>query len=165
MTVKLVKVDSQYTYSWPDGSTEVYKAVIYNVVFSGQSREVLIGFTEREAYGAIRRRVVVFVDGHPEAEFCGTDDYDVTGRLVAIVRGPDRKLMDIDKISVEYVGLPVVEHSTVIARGRKGKAGLVVTECDHDLMIRHALIQSEWRRVRGREHKAPAGYEAGEFEG
>jgi len=144
MAIKLVKVDPQYTYRWPDGSIETYKAVVYNV----QSREVSIGFTQKKAYGTMRGRVVVFVDGYPEAEFCGADDYDITGRLVAVIKRPDGKYMDMNELNEEYVGLPIFDHSTIITKGFKGKVGLVATEYDHDLMIRHALIQSKWRRAR-----------------
>ena len=148
MTIKLTGVIPKYAYKFPDGSTVTYKAVVYDVTLSGQRHEVLIGFAETKVFGTKRRGVVVFVDGHPEAEFVGADDYHVTGRLVAVVRRPDRKYMDVKDLHPEYVGLPVFDHSTFIAKGFKGKAGLVVMECDHDLMIRHALIQTKWRKAR-----------------
>ncbi|MEM2352494.1 MAG: hypothetical protein QXT26_08820, partial [Thermoproteota archaeon] len=113
--------------------------------------EIKIGFTDRVAFGKVRKRVIVFVDDHPEAEFAEADDYDQTGHLVAMIRNPDGKFMDINKVHSEYIGLPVVEHSKCIDKslgGRVGTAALVVTGEDHKIMIRHALIQSKWRGAR-----------------
>ncbi len=150
MPIKFGGVD-RYQYQWPDGTVETYDAVFYDVSFGDRRHSVIIGFTNREAFGRERRRVVIFVDDHPEAEFAGADDYDQTGHLVAMIRRPDGKFMDISSVHSEYAGLPVVEHSSCISRslgGRDGIAALVVTSDDHKTMIKHALIQSKWRGAR-----------------
>lgn len=118
---------------------------------SGTASKILVGFTDRRAFGKVRKRVIVFVDGWPEAGFAGTDDYDKTGHLVAMIKRPDGKFMDINRVHSEYMGLPVVEHTSCIDRslgGRTGTAALIVTSNEHKTMIKHALIQSEWKRAR-----------------
>jgi hypothetical protein len=149
--IRFDHVETKYQYRWPDGSVENYEAVFYDVSFGDRRHRVIIGFTNREAFGRERRRVVIFVDGWPEVEFAGADDYDLTGRLVAMIRRPDGAFMHISSVSSEYAALPVVEHSSCIDRsygGRDGTAALVVTSDDHKTMIKHALIQSKWRRAR-----------------
>lgn len=151
MPIKVTSVRSEYEYRWPDGTVENYDTISYDAVFGDQRHEVMIGFAERRAFGRDRKRVVIFVDGWPEVEFAGADDYDRTGRLVAMIRRPDGKFMDINDVYSEYVGLSVVEHSRCIDRslgGRDGTAALVVTSDDHKAMIRHAFIQSKWRSAR-----------------
>ena len=116
MTIKLVEVDGKYQYTWPDGNKETYNAIIYRAKFGDREGKVVIGFTERVAYKKLRKRVVVFVDGYPEVEFAGTDDYDTTGNLVALIKKPDGKLMRIGEIHSEYSGLSVVDHSSQISK-------------------------------------------------
>lgn len=154
MLVRLVDVKDDYEHRWPDGDVERFKAVFYDVVFEGQRRKVVIGFTERKAFGRRRRRVIVFIDEHPTVEFAGADDYDQLGHLVALIKRPDGKFMKIDEVNlyIEYAGMTVSEHSRFIDKslgGREGAAALVVTEDDHKAMIKHALIQLKWRSEAG----------------
>lgn len=89
---------------------------------------------------------MIFIDGWPEA-----DDYSQTGHLVAMIKKPDGTFMSIKDVHSEYFGLPILDHSSCINKsfgGREGTAALVVTEDDHKTMIRHAIIQSKWRRAR-----------------
>jgi hypothetical protein len=151
MSIKLIDVIKRHVYEWPDGR-EVYNAVVYEVRFHGLKHRVLIGFTKREAFQKNRRRVVVFVDDYPEAEFAGADNYADSGLVVAMIRNPDGKYMKTDDIHSEYYGMPVADHSQYISKdfgGREGTAALIVAEDDHRTMIRHALIQSRWRKARG----------------
>jgi hypothetical protein len=148
MAIKLVGVNKEYTYTWPDGNIEIYNAVIYEAEFGDWKGEIVVGFTEREGYGKLRKRAIVFINGHPEAEFVGTDDYDKTGHLAALIKRPDGKFMRIDEIDRRYAGFNVVNHSSQIREGREGFAALLVSSDDHKTMIQHALIQWEWRRAR-----------------
>lgn len=153
MAIKLVRVRSGYQYHWPDSSIESYEAIVYEADFGDRRHEIVIGFTEREAFKRVRRRVIVFVDGHPEVEFAAADDYDQTGHLISMIRNPDGTFMSINNVHSEYAGLLVVDHSSCIDKslgGRAGTAALVVTSDDHKTMIKHALIQSKWRRARRR---------------
>ncbi len=150
MPIKLRSV-GKYTHTFPDKTTENYDAIFYDAEFGDWRGEIIIGFTYREAYGRSRRRVVVFIDKHPEAEFVGSDDYDKTGHLVALIRRRDGKYMRINGIHPIYAGFNIVNHSSQISKnlgGREGFAALLVTEDDHKTMILHAIIQSTWRRAR-----------------
>ncbi|MEM3641417.1 MAG: hypothetical protein QXH37_05815, partial [Candidatus Bathyarchaeia archaeon] len=144
MPVKFAGI-KRFEYRWPDGSRERYNAIAYDVIFFGLKHNVLVCFTTRKAFGRKRRRVVIFIDGWPEAEFAEADDYSQTGHLVAMIKKPDGTFMSIKDVHSEYFGLPILDHSSCINKsfgGREGTAALVVTEDDHKTMIRHAIIQS-----------------------
>jgi len=94
MPIKFVET-KKFQYCWPKGPVEDYDGIIYDVTFHGEKHIVLIGFTMREAFRKRRRRVVVFIDNKPEAEFAGADDYDQTGHIVAMIKRPDGKFMKI----------------------------------------------------------------------
>jgi predicted transcriptional regulator len=149
MAIKIDRVDENYKHRFPDGNVYTYHAVVYEVRSSDRSYRAVIGFTEKGKYGKLRTIADVFINGHHEAEFVGTDDYDMTGNLVALIKGPDGDFMHIKKIDQRYAGFNVVDHSSQISEGKKGCAALLVSSEDHRTMIQHALIQREWRRARG----------------
>lgn len=158
LLVRLAGVKDRYEHHWPDGSVEEFKVVSYDVVFEDHGHEVMIGFTEREAFGRTRRRVVVFIDGHPIVEFAGADDYEQLGHLIAIIKKPDGKYMRMNEVNlyIEYAGMTVAEHSRFIDKslgGKEGVAALVVTEDDHKAMIRHALTQLKWRKEKHKSER------------
>jgi hypothetical protein len=47
-----------------------------------------IGFGTRTTYGRARKRVVVWIDGQPHAEFVGADDFDRSGEVLAELKVP-----------------------------------------------------------------------------
>ncbi len=49
-----------------------------------------IGFGERYAYGKKRKRVVVWIDGHSEAQFLGAEDFGQSGEVLSEI--PSLKL-------------------------------------------------------------------------
>ena len=79
-----------FTYRWPGGDVEKFTtARVYTVLDRGQQRSVVTAWTEREAWGRMRMRAVIFgARGgslYPWTEFVGTDD----GRFAAGIPDPD----------------------------------------------------------------------------
>jgi hypothetical protein len=83
--VSFLGVKEDFKYKWFD-KTENYTVIQYIVVDDKGRYEVQIGQTEREAYGLNRKRVVVFIEGYPYAEFVAADDFDTTGDLLSEIR-------------------------------------------------------------------------------
>ena len=65
-------VDSgkNYSYTWPDKSREAYPVWIeYDAVAPDGNHRLRIGFGDRPVYDRKRKRVTVWIDGKPHAEF------------------------------------------------------------------------------------------------
>jgi hypothetical protein len=69
-----------FTYRWPDQAETFTSATELVIAIAGTPYQVLIAFCHREAYGSLRRRIVVFVGSSPVAEGVGVDDHHRSGR-------------------------------------------------------------------------------------
>ena len=139
----------QFKFRWPEG-IEVYdNALCFNV--NGDT--YYIAYCMRRAFGSERRRVVVFrVSRRGKtmraiAEFAGTDDWQDTKLVAALVKKPDNKYArpdEIDKIP-EYTPLKdlIKDHGSVIKGGKKGFAALVVREDDYEKILYYAVRRYE----------------------
>ena len=152
-----------YVYCWPpcrsEGDREVFgKAYCFEVDVNGRWLRFLVAYGFRKAYGKMRRRIVVFKIGRrggtpePVVEFAGADDYEWSRRIVSIIRRPDRKYMRLEDLKhyPEYFKVKhnIVDHASVIVRGRQGYAALCVNEKDVGLIPYHAITQYRWRKER-----------------
>src|SRR3954447_13815559 len=81
-------------HTWPDGNQEMYPQwIAYRAVAPDGQHLLRIGFGTRTTYGRARKRVVVWIDGHPHAEFVGADDFERSGEVLAELKVPgDRGL-------------------------------------------------------------------------
>jgi hypothetical protein len=78
-----------FTYRWPSGGDEEFtRSRWYIVSDRGREHRVLVAWTEREAWGRMRERAVVFGEAgsslYPWTEFVETDD----GRYAAGISDP-----------------------------------------------------------------------------
>jgi len=88
----VLKVIKNYSFQWPDGNTEKYKvAITYKAVSNDGEHEITIGYTKRDTYGKDRRRVVVWIDNYPYAEFFAADDFNVTGEVLSEIKFYDEE--------------------------------------------------------------------------
>lgn len=105
---------SDYLYQWPSGNEEPYSHwVEYSAVSEDGDHRVRIGFGMRHTYGRDRKRVVVWLDGHPHAEFLGADYYEHSSDLLCEIKVPgetgERKCRyPSETVPERYAGLPVV---------------------------------------------------------
>ena len=51
----------------------------YRAMATEGVHRVRIGFGSRPTYGRERKRILVWIDSHPQAEFLGADDFERTG--------------------------------------------------------------------------------------
>jgi len=83
----VVDTGTNYIYQWPCGNEEPYPHwVDYRAIGVDGEHTVRIGFRARHTYGRDRKRVVVWIDGHPHAEFFGADDFDSSGDILAEIK-------------------------------------------------------------------------------
>jgi hypothetical protein len=72
----ILAVEVDHVYRWPSGDEELYRDWI-----------------EYQAAGSDRKRAVVWIDGHPHAEFLGADDFERSGEVLSESKlpGPHRR--------------------------------------------------------------------------
>ena len=109
----VVAVGENYSHRWGDGSHELYPHWIeYRAIAADGEHRVRIAFGKRSTYGRDRRRVVVLIDGYPQVEFLGADDFDQSGDVLAEIKVPGTTGERIcryreEAIPERYSGLPV----------------------------------------------------------
>lgn len=83
---------TNYSFQWPGGDMENYDATItYQAISNDGNHEIKIGYSYRNTYNKKRRRVVVWVDQHPHAEFLAADDFNISGELLSEIRFYDEE--------------------------------------------------------------------------
>ncbi|RZB35821.1 MAG: hypothetical protein SRB2_02746, partial [Desulfobacteraceae bacterium Eth-SRB2] len=80
-------IKNNHSFTWPGGDVENFDtAISYKVASADGEAEITIGYGYRVTYGTKRRRVVVWIDNYPYAEFMGADDFEVTGEVLSEIR-------------------------------------------------------------------------------
>jgi hypothetical protein len=108
---------------------------------------VRIGFGQRTVYDRSRKRVVVWIDGQPQAEFLGADDFERSGDLLCEIKVPgdigERICRYPDEpIPERYSGLPVLGLSTRVTGPGVHKAWAVVANIsDHRVLFALAALR------------------------
>ena len=147
--VSFLGVKEDFEYQWFD-TTEKYTVIQYIAIDEQGRYEVQIGQTERETYGLNRKRVVVFIEGYPFAEFVAADDFDKTGDLLSEIR----LLQEDDHMDMlEYPdeGIPssyanfTVEGmpNRIKAKGVHSAWSVVANISDHKTMISLAFLRKK----------------------
>ena len=151
----LVAVGSDHVYRWPSGNEEPYPNwVQYRAWATDGEHQVRIGFGTRTTYGQPRRRVVIWIDDHPHAEFLGADDFSRSGDVLCEIKVPGNTGERIcrypeEAIPERYSGLPVVGLPTRVASAGVHNAWAVVANvADHRTMFALAALR---RLERNRE--------------
>ena len=145
--LRMTGVGTDYIYRWPDDSETFAYFVDYLARDGGGKHEIRIAIGIRKAYGQPRTRVIVFIDNHPEVEFFGTDDFDVSGEVMAELKIPGNK----GERMCRYPGEAVPErYSMFNVQGLPLRAsgpylhnawGVVASICDHRAMIALAALR------------------------
>ena len=137
-----------HDYRWPSGNIESYGNWIeYEALAADGVHLVRIGFGSRTTYGEDRVRVVVWIDGKPQAEFFGADDYSSSGDVLAELKVPGDRAPRIcrypqEPVPERYAGLPVVGLPTrVTGPGVHGAWAVVTNISDHHTMCVLAALR------------------------
>jgi hypothetical protein len=144
---------TDHFYRWPSGDEERYPHwVEYRAVGADGEARVRLGFGTRPVYGAQRKRVVVWIDGHPQAEFLGADDFAHSGEVLCEIKVPGASGERICRYPEEplperYSGLPAVGLPTRVSGPGVHRAWAVVANvADHRVMFALAALRRLERR-------------------
>jgi hypothetical protein len=90
--INVVGTGKNFKFKWPDGSFENYANWIeYQAIAEDGTHKVRIGFGKRYVYGQQRLRILVWIDGHPHAEFFSADDFNASGDLLSEIKIHDKR--------------------------------------------------------------------------
>jgi hypothetical protein len=144
-SIKPGRTEGKWSYVWPAGSAEHFESAHwYDVQTPSGSRELKLGWTNREAWGRDRRRAIVFVQSgrslYPLTEFVETD----TGAYAAPIPDPARPraiLTDLERLPAHLSRRSERVHRTDEAFDSVRNAPSLRYEVDGDeqmAMIEHA---------------------------
>ncbi len=146
------QVGSNYEYKWPSNQLEMYAAWIEYDTRAEDGKHILrIGFGRRPVYGIDRARIVVWIDGHPHAEFLGADDFDATGDVLSEIRirgdvGEPMCRYPNDTVPERYTTFDVVGLPTRVSGKGVHSAWAVVTNVsNHKVIIDFAVLRQQER--------------------
>jgi hypothetical protein len=131
-----------FQYRWPDGNDELFtKSRWYVLMNHGREHRALVAWTDREAWGRMRKRAVVFGESgtslYPWTEFVETDD----GRYAAGISDPNhpRALLKHGAVMPDWFRAARVERTDLLFNGiRRGPSLRLVLELDDEIaMVRH----------------------------
>ncbi len=138
-----------YSYEWPD-NIEAFSHWIDYVVREGKDEFIVrIAFGIREVYQKHRARVISWIDGNPEVEFFGIDDYANTGDMITEIKVDGNKMCRYpdDPIPLEYGSFNVVGLPTVVkAPGIRSAWGVLANISDHKTILHMAFLRKHQRR-------------------
>ena len=131
-----------FQYRWPGGDDEAFsRSRWYSLKDQGREHRVLVAWTDREAWGRMRKRAVVFGESgnslYPWTEFVETDDE----RYAAGISDPGhpRALLKDGAPIPNWFGTATVERTDKLFDGvRQGPSLRLVVGSDEELrMVRH----------------------------
>lgn len=136
-----------FDYQWPLGKEHFENG--YETTRSINKREYTfrIGFTDRQAAGQIRRRVIVWMDNWPLVEFAGGNNYGLDGLLASVIKVEGGKqLRPTGKIPDEYKDFRIARYDSVVQGPYASRnMAIIVSKDDLESMLRHAIIRAEFK--------------------
>lgn len=79
--VNLRNVLQNFDYKWPKDIESFDSGIEYDAVTASGPCIVRIGYCYRQTYGKNRRRIVVWIEGYPYAEFIAADDFEISAQI------------------------------------------------------------------------------------
>ena len=146
--INVLQVGKDYQFKWPGGSIESYPAwVEYKARAEDGDHTIRIGFGLRPTYGQERIRVVVWIDGHPHAEFLGADDFQESGEILSEIKiggevGERMCHYRVDAIPERYTSFSTTGLITRInAKGVHDAWAVVANIADHKAIAALAALR------------------------
>lgn len=138
-----------FDYQWPHSIEHYDKGFTTSKTINGQQISFRIGFTEREAAGMKRKRVVVWIADRPLVEFAGGNDFDKDGLLASIIKLSDNKqLTPYQKIPSEYKDFKIAKYNSLVKGPRAStNMAIIVHQNDFDKMISHAIFRAKSKHL------------------
>ena len=143
LAAKIIEVGKDLEYQWPAGNKESYNFhVEYETKSEDGTHRTRLAFGERYAYGRERKRVVIWIDGHPYAQFAGADDFESSGELLSEIKIPGEKGERMcrylkENIPERYSMFNIVGLSTrITGKGVHDSWAIVANIADHKKIAR-----------------------------
>lgn len=135
----------QFDFHWPGSEEHFENGYETSRTINGRTYVFKIGFTDREAAGQIRRRVVVWLDKWPLVEFAGSNDYESDGLLASVIKVKSGKqLRPSEKIPDEYRNFQIDRYDSIIQGPYASRnLAVIVSKDDLESMLRHAIIRAK----------------------
>lgn len=138
-----------FDFHWPkmiehfEGGYETTK------IIHGHSYIFKIGFTDREAAGRLRRRVVIWRDNWPLVEFASGNNYASDGLLASIIKLKNGKqLRQSEKIPEEYKNFHIERYDSLIQGPYASRnMAIIIYKDDLESMLHHAIIRGKWKNL------------------
>lgn len=148
VVTELVGVKESFSIRYPPGEVINCDLIEFRVIGKfHMEAKVGLGFFSYYIFGRDRRRVVVLVNKHPEAELSATDDYSTTGELLGIIKKPKSQEMysSNEALPNDYSGFEItVYRDRTRQKGAFNKLAIIANIADFPTMIKHGLIQAKW---------------------
>jgi len=138
-----------FDYQWPKDKEYFESGYETMSTINGRTHTFKIGFTNRQAAGQMRRRVIVWIGNWPLVEFAGGNDYASDGLLAGIIKVKGGKqLRPSGKIPEEYKDFRIARYDSIIqGRYASRNMAVIVQKDDLESMIRHAIIRATWKQL------------------
>jgi len=152
--IKIKDAGKNYTYKWPTGLETYDHYVRYLTRDEKGEHDVIVAFGKSYTYGKDRIRVVVFIDGHPHAEFLGADDFESSGEVLTEIKVPGKKgertcKYPNEPVPERYAAFNVVGLPLRVKGPRVRRAWAVVANiADHKTIVLLAALRRKerWRK-------------------
>jgi excisionase family DNA binding protein len=136
-----------FDYQWPKDKEHFENGYETMRTINGRTHTFKIGFTNRQAAGQMRRRVVVWLDNWPVVEFAAGNNYKSDGLLASIIKTQGgRQLRPSAKIPEEYRDFHIGRYDSIVQGPYASRnIAVIVSKDDLESMIRHAVIRATWK--------------------
>ncbi len=138
-----------FDYQWPKDQEHFENGYETTRTINNRSHTFRIGFTNRQAAGQMRRRIVVWINNWPIVEFAAGNNYENDSLLVGIIKTQNGKqLRPSAKIPEEYKGFNVARYDSIVQGPYASRnMAVIVLKDDLETMIRHALIRAQLKEI------------------
>lgn len=135
----------EFDYQWPLASEHFENGYETTRKINGRTYTFKIGFTDRQAAGQMRRRVVVWMDNWPLVEFAGSNNYESDGLLASVIKVESGKqLRPSGKMPDGYKDFHIARYDSIVQGPYASRnLAIIVSKDDLESMLRHAIIRAE----------------------
>jgi excisionase family DNA binding protein len=144
-----ITIIGAFDYKWPANEEHFDIGFETQRCINGKTHTFKVGFTNREAAGKMRRRVVVWMDNWPLVEFAAGNNYEADGMFASIIKNQNGKqLRPSAKISPEYSKFRIDRYDSVVQGPYASKnMAIIVHKDDLESMLKHAFIRATWKNI------------------
>jgi excisionase family DNA binding protein len=136
-----------FDFQWPVDKEHFDTGYETTRDINGHTYTFKIGFSNRQAAGQMRRRVVIWKDNWPLVEFAAGNNYEADGLLASVIKTKDGKqLRQSSKIPDEYRGFNIKRYDSVVQGPYASRnMAVIVKKDDLESMLQHAIIRAQWK--------------------